>query len=293
MQRFTGQVNTTLSFWVVVLVYVILGLLEVDATARKIQALPDRTTARLLGEGSAAAAAKFRRYMAVRTLMSALTGILVWIVASLFGLPLAQEWGVIAFALNYIPFIGPIVATLFPTLFAMVEFGSWQAVVAVLACLYLSQSSVGSYLEPRLTGSALVLSPFVLLFSIFLWTFLWGLSGTFIGVPIAVAVLPSALTIQTPRGARSCSGPRMDGRPPGGSGRGAAPPLTGSRVLTRGAPSRSRPPHGRAGTGSARRRAVPRGHPPGGRCKPPPRPRPGLRPRGRGSRGLAASACGR
>jgi predicted PurR-regulated permease PerM len=189
MQRFTGQVNTTLSFWVVVLVYVILGLMEVDGTARKVQALPNRTIARLLGEGSAAAASKFRRYMAVRTLMSVLTGGLVWLIAVLFGLPLAPEWGVISFAFNYIPFIGPIVATVFPTLVAMVEFGSWQAVVAVLTCLYVVQSGVGSYVEPRLTGSALAMSPFVLLFAIFLWTFLWGLSGTFIGVPIAVAVL--------------------------------------------------------------------------------------------------------
>ncbi|HEV2566525.1 MAG TPA: AI-2E family transporter [Microvirga sp.] len=189
MQRFTSQVNTTLSFWVVVLVYVILGLLEVDATARKLKALPNRRIAHLLSAGSAAAAGKFRRYMAVRTLMSVLTGALVWFLATLFGLPLAQEWGVIAFVLNYIPFIGPIIATLFPTLFAVVEFESWEAVVAVLACLYVVQSGVGNYLEPRLAGSALALSPFVLLFSIFLWTFLWGLSGTFIGVPIAVAVL--------------------------------------------------------------------------------------------------------
>jgi len=189
MQRFTGQVNTTLSFWVVVLVYVILGLLEVDDTARKIRALPNPAISRLLDEGSAAAAAKFRKYMAVRTFMSAITGILVWIFAALFGLPLAQEWGVIAFVFNYIPFIGPIVATLLPTLVAMAEFGTWQAVVAVLACLYVIQSGVGSYVEPRLAGSALAMSPFVLLFTIFLWTFLWGLSGTFIGVPIAVATL--------------------------------------------------------------------------------------------------------
>jgi AI-2 transport protein TqsA len=189
MQKFTGQVNTTLSFWVVVLVYVILGLLEVDGTARKIQSLPDRTIASLLKDGGAATAAKFRKYMAVRTLMSVLTGGLVWIFALLFGLPLAQEWGVIAFVLNYIPFIGPIIATLFPTLLAIVEFESWQAVMAVLVCLYVIQSGVGSYVEPRLSGTALAMSPFVLLFSIFLWTFLWGISGTFIGVPIAVAVL--------------------------------------------------------------------------------------------------------
>jgi predicted PurR-regulated permease PerM len=189
MQKLTSQVNTTLSFWVVVLIYVILGLLEVDGTARKIEALPNRTAVRVLSGGSAQTAARIRRYMAVRTLMSVLTGALVWMFAVAFGLPLAREWGVIAFALNYIPFIGPFIATLFPTLLAMVEFESWKAVLAIFVGLNVIQSVVGSYVEPRLSGTALSMSPFVVLFSIFLWTFLWGLSGTFIGVPITVAVL--------------------------------------------------------------------------------------------------------
>ncbi|WP_457092383.1 AI-2E family transporter [Microvirga sp. P5_D2] len=49
------------------------------------------------------------------------------------------------------------------------------------------QLVVGSYIEPRLSGSALAMSPFVVLCSIFLWTFLWDLPGTFMGAPIAVA----------------------------------------------------------------------------------------------------------
>ncbi|MCB8821124.1 AI-2E family transporter [Microvirga rosea] len=189
MQKFTGHVNTTLSFWIIVLVYVILGLLEVEGTARKIKALPDGATVRLLSEGSRQTAVKIRRYMAVRTLMSLLTGMLVWGFAALFGLPLAREWGVIAFSLNYIPFIGPFIATLFPTLLAMVDLESWEAVIAVFAGLNVIQFVVGSYVEPRLSGTALAMSPFLVLFSIFLWTFLWGLPGTFIGVPITVAVL--------------------------------------------------------------------------------------------------------
>ena len=51
IQRLTGQVNTTLSFWLVVLVYVILGLLEVEGTARKIGSLPSRRAARILLAG--------------------------------------------------------------------------------------------------------------------------------------------------------------------------------------------------------------------------------------------------
>ena len=57
--------------------------------------------------------------MLVRTQMSAVTGLLVGAFAWITGLQFAVEWGVIAFVLNYIPYIGPFVATLFPTLLAM------------------------------------------------------------------------------------------------------------------------------------------------------------------------------
>ncbi|MBR1225922.1 MULTISPECIES: AI-2E family transporter [unclassified Bradyrhizobium] len=188
-QLVTGRVNTTLSFWVIALVYVVLGLLEVEDARRRIETLGKPEVARVLLDGSAATAAKFRKYLLVRTQMSAITGLLVGLFAWITGLPFALEWGVIAFALNYIPFIGPFIATLFPTLLAMTQFESWQAVLAVFVCLNIIQFVVGSYIEPRVAGSMLSISPLVVLFAIFFWTFQWGLFGTFIGVPIALAIL--------------------------------------------------------------------------------------------------------
>jgi predicted PurR-regulated permease PerM len=188
-QHVTGRVNTTLSFWLITLVYVVLGLLEVEDIRRKVEALDNRTAARVLIDGSSATAVKFRKYMLVRTQMSAITGLLVGSFAWITGLQFAFEWGMIAFALNYIPFIGPFIATLFPTLLAMTQFGSWPAVLGVFVCLNIIQFVVGSYVEPRVSGTMLSISPFVVLFSIFFWTFLWGLFGTFIGVPIALAIL--------------------------------------------------------------------------------------------------------
>ena len=188
-QRVTGRINTTLTFWLITLTYVILALLEVDVTRRKIEALSNRDAARVLLDGCAATAVKFRKYMLVRTQMSAMTGLLVGAFAWITGLQFAVEWGVIAFALNYIPFIGPFIATLFPTLLAMTQFHSWQAVLGTFICLNIIQFVIGSYLEPRLSGSVLSISPFVVLFAIFFWTFLWGLFGTFIGVPITLAIL--------------------------------------------------------------------------------------------------------
>jgi len=188
-QYITGRINSTLAFWLITLTYVILGLLEVDDIGRKVQALGNRDAARVIADGSAATAVKFRKYLLVRTQMSVLTGLFVGLFALVTGLQFAAEWGVIAFALNYIPFIGPFIATLFPTLLAMTQFDTWQGVVGIFICLNIIQFAIGSYVEPRLSGSVLSISPFVVLFAIFFWTFLWGLFGTFIGVPIALAIL--------------------------------------------------------------------------------------------------------
>src|SRR5271155_3065096 len=188
-QRVTGRINSTLTFWLITLTYVILGLLEVDDTRLKIEALGNRNAVRVLLDGSAATAVKFRKYMLVRTQMSVITGLLVGAFAWITGLQFAVEWGVIAFALNYIPFIGPFVATLFPTLLAMTQFGSWEAVVGVFVCLNIIQFVVGSYIEPRVSGAMLAMSPTVVLLAVFLWTYLWGLFGAFIGVPIVIAIV--------------------------------------------------------------------------------------------------------
>jgi len=185
----TGRVQTTMRFWVVALVYVVLGLLEVEDIGARIRAMENSRASRVLLEGSLATAAKFRRYVLVRTVMSLITGALVSAFVRLAGLPLAAEWGVVAFALNYIPFIGPFIATVFPTLFALAQFASWQAALAVFAGLNLIQFVVGSYIEPRISGRAFAISPIAVLFAVFFWAFVWGLFGAFIGVPITIAVL--------------------------------------------------------------------------------------------------------
>lgn len=189
LQSVGARANTTISFWLVVAVYVMLGLLEVDVVARKISSELSPRTARVIIDGSAATAAKLQKYLLIRTLMSAATGLFVWLIAKASGLHLATEWGVIAFTLNYIPFIGPFIATVFPTLFALAQFDSWQSALIVFAGLNIVQFVIGSYIEPRLSGSALSISPSLVLFSVFFWAFLWGLFGAFIGVPIVIAAL--------------------------------------------------------------------------------------------------------
>lgn len=189
LQRVGSRLQGTATFSVIALIFTILGLLEVDTVAAKLRGLPNQAFGASLVRAASQAAKKLQKYMRVRTVMSVMTGIIVFGFAKLIGLPLAAEWGVIAFALNYIPFIGPFVATLAPTLFAFAQFESWQMALFVFACLNIIQFVVGSYLEPRVAGSALSISPFVVLLAVFLWSFLWGIAGAFIGVPIVIAIL--------------------------------------------------------------------------------------------------------
>jgi AI-2 transport protein TqsA len=189
VQRIGGRLNAFISFMIITFVFTLLGLLEVDIAQRNIARLENRTIADSLSQAGSDIAAKLQKYMIVRSGMSILTGAVIWGVVLLAGLELATAWGVIAFVLNYIPFIGPAVATVFPTLFALVQFGSWEIALVVFVCLNLIQFLIGSYLEPRIAGTALSVSPFLILFSVFFWSFLWGMPGAFIGVPIVIAFL--------------------------------------------------------------------------------------------------------
>jgi AI-2 transport protein TqsA len=188
-QQLTGRAHGLVTFVLVTLIFLLLGLLEVDTARKKLERLENKELGQALLKASESIAKKFRRYMLVRTAMSVMTGVVIWAFAWFAGLELALAWGVIAFTLNYIPFVGPFVATVLPTLFAIAQSESWEMAVIVFLCLNLIQFLIGSYLEPRVAGATLSISPFMVLFAVFFWMFLWSIPGAFIGVPILVAAL--------------------------------------------------------------------------------------------------------
>jgi predicted PurR-regulated permease PerM len=189
LQTLAGHVNRTVGFALLVFVFMMLALLETGDLHQKLATLGKRGEFREVRQAGAEIAAKFRKYMVVRTLLSALTGVAVWAFALFTGLELPIAWGIIAFALNYIPFIGSFAATVLPTLFALAQFDSWQSVAIVAAGLTAMQFFIGNYLEPRMAGAALAISPLAVIFAVFFWSFLWGIPGALIGVPITIALL--------------------------------------------------------------------------------------------------------
>ncbi|WP_269930984.1 AI-2E family transporter [Aminobacter sp. HY435] len=188
-QGVAGRLNSFAGLALLVFVLVMLGLLEVEDFIRRLQSPAAQPHGARILAANREIGAKLRRFMLVRTFASVLTGLVVWGFAIAAGLELATAWGAIAFALNYIPFLGPFFATMFPTMFAIAQFESWQMALLIFAGLNLIQFVIGSYLEPIITGASLAISPFAVIFAVFFWSFMWGISGAFIGVPILIAFI--------------------------------------------------------------------------------------------------------
>ncbi|MGV1013552.1 MAG: AI-2E family transporter [Methyloceanibacter sp.] len=186
-QQVALRLNRLAGFSVLAFVFLMMLLLEVKEFGRKIASLKD--VGPKLVEASTETAHLIRRYMLVRTLLSIITGLAVWGFALLMGVEPAGAWGLLAFTLNYIPFIGSFVATLLPGLFALAQLDSWSAIVVVVIGLACIQFILGNYVEPLVAGAALSISPFAVVFAVFFWGFLWGIPGAFIGVPIMIAAI--------------------------------------------------------------------------------------------------------
>jgi AI-2 transport protein TqsA len=189
VQQVAARLNAMVGFVLLAFAFMMLGLLEVDHTGSRIKSLENQHVDLKLSPALRKIAGQFRTYVLIRSLASVLTGGVTFCFALLVGLELALAWGVITFVLNYIPFLGPLVAVVLATLFAAAQFESWQMASIVLAGLSVVQFIIGSYIEPLIAGATLAISPFLVLFAVFFWTLLWGIPGAFIGVPLTIALL--------------------------------------------------------------------------------------------------------
>jgi AI-2 transport protein TqsA len=132
---------------------------------------------------------RVRRYLVVKAIISALTGLLVGTTLALLGVPLAMVFGLFAFLLNFIPNIGSIIATLLPIPVVLVssEISGLTAILAI-AIPGLIQMFVGNFLEPKIMGESLDLHPVTILLMLIFWGMLWGVVGMLLAVPITAVL---------------------------------------------------------------------------------------------------------
>lgn len=127
------------------------------------------------------------RYLGVKVLTSAATGILIGLYTTALGVELAMLWGLLAFLLNFVPTIGSILAAIPAVVLSALQLGLGPA-TAVAAGYLVINFAIGNGLEPRIMGAALGLSPLVVFFSLLLWGWLLGPIGALLSVPLTIVV---------------------------------------------------------------------------------------------------------
>jgi predicted PurR-regulated permease PerM len=136
-------------------------------------------------EALAATTGKVQRYLVVKTLLSAITGVAFGLWLGALGVDFPVLWGLLAFLFNYIPSIGPAIATIPPVVVALLTAGPGTAAAAAAGCLTVNVV-VGNVVEPRMMGEQLGLSTFVVFTSMLFWGWLWGPVGALLAVPLTM-----------------------------------------------------------------------------------------------------------
>jgi AI-2 transport protein TqsA len=173
-----------------VLIYLIFLLLEESTFPRKLKAMyPDSEKHVKMKKMIRKVDRSISNYVALKTLVSLLTGVLSYFILLFIGIDAPVFWAFLIFILNFIPTIGSLIATLFPTIFALLQFGEFTPAILVLVIVGVIQLVVGNGIEPRLMGNSLNISPLVVLLTLTLWGLIWGITGMLLSVPIMVMLI--------------------------------------------------------------------------------------------------------
>lgn len=174
----------------IVIIYVIFLMVEQNTFARKLTAMfsnPEQrddaiNVLRSVGYNIA-------DYVGIKTWISFLLGLAVYVALWILQVDHAIVWAILSFLLNYIPFIGPVIAILFPLLTAILTSTNWIWIFGVTAAVSFIQFLFGYVVEPRMMGNRLNVSPLVVLVSLAVFNAIWGLAGMFLSVPLTVILI--------------------------------------------------------------------------------------------------------
>lgn len=187
---FSGTFFEFLKGLFIITIFLIFLLLEQSFLRNKLEKAFLATTSMKIDIISEHINIQIGKYMSVKLLISAVTGILIWLSLTIIGMDFPVVWGFLGFLLNFIPSIGSTVHFIITGLMGFVQFypDSMGRFIAVVACMLAIQSIVGNIIDPRLQGHRLDLSPFLVLFSLIFWGWLWGPIGMLLATPLTVAI---------------------------------------------------------------------------------------------------------
>jgi len=179
-----GVTDIVTTVFLVILIFVFM-LAEASSFPRKLKVLIGSGSSQV--DRSAKIVREIQHYLAIKTLISAITGLTIGTATWALGLDFPLLWGLLAFLLNYIPNVGSIIAAFPAVTVAMLQAGPGLA--ALVAVLYLGVNfCYGSFLEPMLVGRQLGISTLVIVLSLIFWGWVWGPMGMFLSVPLTMGI---------------------------------------------------------------------------------------------------------
>ena len=129
-----------------------------------------------------------QKYIATKFLISLLSGLMSGLILLAFDVKFFIIWAVLTALLNFIPNIGSVIAVIMPGLMALVQFESFGYALFICSIIIVVQNIIGNFLEPKIFGDSLGINPLVILLSLLLWGYIWGIVGMFIAVPLTAVI---------------------------------------------------------------------------------------------------------
>lgn len=194
LQSIVGSTVTSISVLVgsvfVVMVYTGFAMAERRLFERKMMQLSDRPDdGRRIADIVRVINTRIGDYLAAKTLVNLVLGLISYIVMAIVGLDFAAFWAVLIALFNYVPYVGSFLGVLFPSTIAVIQFGDPTLYVGTFIGLVAAQVFMGSIVEPNFLGRSLNLSPFIILVSLTSWGSLWGIAGALLSVPITAIMV--------------------------------------------------------------------------------------------------------
>jgi len=186
LQSLTDLLSNTF----MIIIYALFIFLEEGNFAQKLRnAYSDKSRYDKLNHILANIEKSIANYIGIKTLTSLSTGVLSYIALLFIGIDSPLFWAFLIFLLNFIPTIGSIIATLFPTVFCLLQFGDFMPALTVLIIVGAIQLIIGNILEPKIMGNSLNISPLVAITSLLIWGTIWGVTGMLLSIPITVIMV--------------------------------------------------------------------------------------------------------
>ena len=188
-QTIAGTALSPLETTFIVVVFVIFILLQREDLRNRFIRLAGSSDLQRTTLAMNDAAGRLSRFFLVQTLVNASFGVIIAVGLYFIGLPSPILWGIAAFLLRFVPYIGPIIAAGFPVALAAALDPGWGIALETLALFLIVEPIIGQAVEPWLYGHNTGISPIAVVISATFWTWLWGTVGLVLSTPLTVCLV--------------------------------------------------------------------------------------------------------